>query len=65
MFQTAVQLYSFRDQCAKDFVDMLKLVAIIGFKGVEPAGFYNLSPKEFRKIVNDLGMEGWPLAPFG
>ena len=57
MFQTAVQLYSFRDQCAKDFVDMLKLVAIIGFKGVEPAGFYNLSPKEFRKIVNDLGME--------
>ena len=29
MFQTAVQLYSFRDQCAKDFVDILKLVAII------------------------------------
>ena len=57
MFQTAVQLYSFREQCAKDFVDMLKLVAIIGFKGVEPAGFYDLTPKEFKKIVNDLGME--------
>ena len=39
MFQAAVQLYSFRDQCAKDFVDVLKLVSIIGFKGVEPAGF--------------------------
>ncbi|MEI3000814.1 MAG: hypothetical protein V8T86_07925 [Victivallis sp.] len=34
MFQAAVQLYSFRDQCAKDFVDVLKLVSIIGFKGV-------------------------------
>ena len=57
MFQAAVQLYSFRDQCAKDFVDVLKLVSIIGFKGVEPAGFYDLKPAEFRKIVNDLGME--------
>ena len=57
MFQTAVQLYSFRDQCAKDFVDILKLVAIIGFKGVEPAGFFDLKPREFKKIVNDLGME--------
>ncbi len=57
MFKTGVQLYSFRDQCAKDFVDMLKLVSIIGFKGVEPAGFFNLTPREFKKIVNDLGME--------
>lgn len=57
MFKTGVQLYSFREQSAKDFVDMLKLVAIIGFKGVEPAGFYNLTPREFKKIVNDLGME--------
>ncbi len=57
MFQAAVQLYSFRDQCAKDFVDVLKLVSIIGFKGVEPAVFYDLKPAEFRKIVNDLGME--------
>ncbi len=35
---------------------MLKRVAAIGYKGVEPAGFYGLEPKEFKRIVEDLGL---------
>ena len=52
----SVQLYSLREQAEKDFVGVLKRVAAIGYKGVEPAGFWNLTPKELKKIVTDLGM---------
>lgn len=51
-----VQLYSLREPAAKDFVGVLRAVAKIGFKGVEPAGLYGLKPVEARKIVEDLGM---------
>lgn len=53
----AVQLYSLREYAEKDFVQVLKKVAEIGYKAVEPAGFFNLSPAEFKKIIDDLGLE--------
>ncbi|MFI4910518.1 MAG: sugar phosphate isomerase/epimerase family protein [Sedimentisphaeraceae bacterium JB056] len=53
----AVQLYSLRDEAEKDFIGVLKRVAQIGYKAVEPAGFWNLSPQEFKKTINDLGLE--------
>ena len=53
----ALQLYSVRDYAKEDFVKTLKKVADIGYKAVEPAGFWNLRPTEFKKIVNDMGME--------
>ena len=52
----AVQLYSLRAQAEKDFVDILKKVADIGYKAVEPAGFWNIRPSEFKKIICDLGL---------
>ena len=52
-----VQLYSLRDYAEKDFVAVLKKVADIGYKAVEPAGFWNLQPAEFKKIIDDLGLE--------
>lgn len=53
----AVQLYSLREEAEKDFVGVLKRVAEIGYKAVEPAGLWGLSPKEFKKIISDLGLE--------
>ncbi len=53
----AVQLYSLRQYAEKDFVAVLKRVADIGYKAVEPAGFWNLSPAEFKKIIDDLGLK--------
>ncbi len=52
----AVQLYSVRDYASKDFPAVLKKIADIGFKAVEPAGFWNMRPTELKKRVEDLGM---------
>jgi sugar phosphate isomerase/epimerase len=56
MKPVSVQLYTLRELMAKDFVGVLKKVAEIGYKGVEPAGFYGIRPKEVRKIIEDHGM---------
>lgn len=53
----AVQLYSLRDMAARDFRGVLELVADIGYKAVEPAGFYGIRPREFRKVIGDLGLD--------
>ena len=62
MYPIAVQLYSLRTLMQKgyekqDFVQVLKWIAEIGYKGVEPAGFWGFTPKEFKKITDDLGLE--------
>ena len=53
----AVQLYSVREYAQNDFVSVLKKIADMGYTAVEPAGFWNIRPSEFKKIVNDMGME--------
>lgn len=52
----SIQLYTLRQYTEKDFVGVLKKVAAMGYKGVEPAGFFGLRPKEVVRIVRDLGM---------
>ena len=56
-----LQLYTVRDQMMEDAIGTLKRVAKIGFKELESSGsdkgsYFGLSPKEFRKVVTDLGM---------
>ena len=53
----AVQLYSLREQAQKDFIGVLKTVADIGYRAVEPAGFWDLRPREFRRVLDDLGLK--------
>ena len=45
-----IQLYTVKDELAKDFDGTLKKIAAIGYKEVEAAGFYERSAAEFRKI---------------
>lgn len=52
----SVQLYTLREEAAKDFPAVLRRLAKIGYKGVEPAGFFGFTPADFRKFVEDLGM---------
>jgi sugar phosphate isomerase/epimerase len=52
-----VQLYSVRESAAKDFPATLKKIAEIGYKYVEPAGFFSLTPSEFVKVCADLGLK--------
>lgn len=53
----AVQLYSVRKDCEKDFPGTLKAVAEMGYEGVEFAGYYNKSANELRKMLDDLGLK--------
>ena len=51
-----VQLYSLREESKDDFDAVLKRVADIGYKGVEPFNLFGMSPSAFRTRVQELGM---------
>ncbi len=55
----AVQLYSVRGDCAKDFDAALAEVAKMGFEGVEFAGYHKYAgkAKELRKKLDDLNLK--------
>lgn len=61
-FGVGLQLYSIRDAMDGDVAGSLKKVSDMGYKFVELANysdgkFYGYTPREFKKMVNDLGME--------
>lgn len=61
-FGIGLQLYTVRDQMTADVPGTLKKVSDFGYKYVELADyangkFYGYTPDEFKKMVNDLGME--------
>ena len=52
----SVQLYTVRELAKTDFIGVLKEIASIGYKGVEPAGLHGQKPEEIRKVLDDLGI---------
>ena len=52
-----LQLYSIREDCAKDLPGMLAAVAKMSYQGVEFAGYHGRSAKELRKMLDDLGLK--------
>lgn len=57
-----VQLYSVRDDIRADYDATIAAVAEMGYTGVEAAGynegqFYGMSPADFKKSIEDAGME--------
>lgn len=52
-----LQLYSLREDAAKDFVGVLKAVSAMGFAGVEFAGYGGLNPKELTTLLSDLNLK--------
>jgi len=53
----SVQLYTVRNEMAKDFEGSLRKVAELGFKQVEFAGYYNRTPQQVRSLLDSLGLE--------
>src|SRR5262249_35086413 len=51
-----IQLYTVKNELAKDFDGTLKKVAAIGYREVEAAGFYRKSAASFRKSIEDGGL---------
>lgn len=61
-FGVGLQLYTIRDAMAADVLGSLQKVSNLGYKNIELANysnglFYGYAPREFKKIVNDMGME--------
>jgi sugar phosphate isomerase/epimerase len=54
-----VQLYSVRQEAAKDLPKALEAIGKMGYKGVEFAGYYGWEnkPQELRKILDDNGLK--------
>lgn len=60
--QVGLQLYSLRNRIGNDVPGTLKLVSDMGYTTLETASYrdgklYNMDPKEFRKMAEDLGMK--------
>jgi len=53
----ALQLYSVREECARDLPGTLAAIAKMGYEGVEFAGYYGYSAAELRKMLDDLGLK--------
>jgi len=54
-----VQLYSVREQAAKDLPAVLEAIGRMGYKGVEFAGYYGWDgkPKELRQLLDGNGLK--------
>lgn len=53
----ALQLYSLRDDCAKDFPAVIKTVGAMGYDAVEFAGYFGHSASEIRKMLDDANLK--------
>lgn len=53
----AVQMYTLREESEKDFAGTLKRVAELGYDGVEFAGFGELTAKEVKVLLDELGLK--------
>src|SRR5688500_14634647 len=52
-----LELYSVREDCARDLPGTLAAVAKMGYEGVEFAGYHNRTAPELRKMLDDLGLK--------
>lgn len=53
----ALQLYSIREDCARDLPGVLSAVSGMGYEGVEFAGYYNHEAPAIRRMLDDLGLK--------
>lgn len=52
----ALQLYTVRDACEKDFEGTVRQVVDMGYAGVELAGTYGKSAEEVKELLDELGV---------
>jgi len=52
----SLQMYTLRDDAARDFAGTLEAVAKIGYAGVELAGYYDKTAPEVKQILEDNGL---------
>ncbi|MCM3749356.1 sugar phosphate isomerase/epimerase [Paenibacillus pasadenensis] len=55
--QVGLQLYTLRDQTEKDFLGTISKVADMGYNYVEFAGYFNTSPEDLNKVLQETGIK--------
>lgn len=55
-FPVAIQVYSVREDAAKDLYATLKELKQMGYDGVEFAGLYGNSPEDVKKMCEEIGL---------
>jgi sugar phosphate isomerase/epimerase len=53
----ALQLHSIRNECVADLPRALRLVAAMGYQGVEFAGYYGYPAPYLRRLLDGLGLQ--------
>lgn len=53
----ALQLYSVRDDCARDLLGVIEEVAKMGYQGVEFAGYHGHRAEDIRMILDSVGLK--------
>jgi sugar phosphate isomerase/epimerase len=53
----ALQLYSVREDCARDLPGTMRAVAEMGYEGVEFAGWHGYSAEQLRRLLDDNGLK--------
>ncbi|MGB2613491.1 MAG: sugar phosphate isomerase/epimerase [Phycisphaerae bacterium] len=54
--KVAMQMYTLRGQADQDYAGTVKQLAKIGYRAIQVSGFGNATPKEIRKVMDDLQM---------
>jgi sugar phosphate isomerase/epimerase len=54
--QISLQLYTVREETARDMPATLRRISEIGYPAVEFAGYGNLAPQDLKAILDDLGL---------
>ncbi len=57
MIPIGLQLYSIRDDCARDLPGTLEAVAKMGYDGVEFAGYHGRTAPQLRQMLADCGLK--------
>ncbi len=57
MIKIGIQLYSVREDCARDLPGVIKAVAKMGYQGVEFAGYYNYPAADLKKMLDDNNLQ--------
>lgn len=52
----ALQLYTLREEAAKDLPAVLRRIADLGYVAIEPAGLYGNDPAAIRRLLADIGL---------
>lgn len=57
MQSKALQLYTIKELCEKDFIGTLKNVAQWGYEGAQFAGFYDTPAGQLKNTLSELGLK--------